>query len=99
MKGKPNLYHGHCRRSLKTKQGISYVVDGEGKLTETEEETAAALNSYYHSVFTKDDLIRNSQHSHKADRHCGDGRICGGCSHGSEHPTKQPIQTKWRVSS
>ena len=56
MKAKPNLYHGHCRRSLKTKQGISNVVDGDGKLTETEEETAAALGTYYESVFTKDDL-------------------------------------------
>ena len=55
MRENPNLYHGHCRRSLKTKQGVSNVVDGTGKLTETEEETAIALNTYYHSVFTNDD--------------------------------------------
>ena len=46
--------HGYCRRSLKTKPGVSYVVDGNGYLTETEEETAIALNTYYHSVFTYD---------------------------------------------
>ena len=55
MKDNPNLYHGHCRRQLKTKQGVSNVIDGDGTLTETEEETAVALNSYYHSVFTYDD--------------------------------------------
>ena len=55
LKEKPNLYFGHCRRSLKTKQGVTNVVDGEGKLTQTEEETARALNTYYHSVFTYDD--------------------------------------------
>lgn len=55
MKSNPNLYHGHCRRSLKTKQGVSNVWDGRGRLTETEEEAAAALNEYYHSVFTNDD--------------------------------------------
>ena len=54
MRDNPNLYHGHCRRSLKTKQGVSNVMDGSGKLTETEEEAATALNSYYHSVFTND---------------------------------------------
>ena len=58
MKENPNIYHGHCRRTLKTKQGVSNVIDGNGKLTETEEETAAALNSYYHSVFTYDDPLR-----------------------------------------
>ena len=55
LKENPNLYFGHCRRSLKNKQGVANVIDGEGKLTETEAETAAALNTYYHSVFTKDD--------------------------------------------
>ena len=55
MKENPNLFHGHCRRSLKTKQGVSNVIDGNGELTETEEEAAFALNTYYHSVFTKDD--------------------------------------------
>ena len=55
MKENPNLYHGHCRRTLKTKQGVSNVVDGTGRLTETEEEAAVALNDYYHSVFTYDD--------------------------------------------
>ena len=56
LKENPNLYYGHCRRSLKTKQGVTNVTDGSGKLTETEEETARALNSYYHSVFTRDDF-------------------------------------------
>ena len=55
MKDNPNLYFGHCRRSLKTKQGVTNVIKADGKLTETEEETATALNLYYHSVFTKDD--------------------------------------------
>ena len=55
MKDNPNLFHGHCRRSLKTKQGVSNVMDGSGRLTETEGEAAAALNTYYHSVFTRDD--------------------------------------------
>ena len=55
MKTNPNLFHGHCRRSLKTKQGVSNVVDGNGSLTETEEEAANALNIYYQSVFTLDD--------------------------------------------
>ena len=55
LKKNLNLYHGHCRRSLKTKQGVTNVVDGNGKLTETENETATALNKYYHSVFTYDD--------------------------------------------
>ena len=55
LKGNPNLYHGHCRRTLKTKQGVTNVMDASGKLTETENETATALNTYYHSVFTKDD--------------------------------------------
>ena len=54
MRENPNLYHGHCRRSLKSKQGVSNVIDGAGKLTETEEEAASALNIYYQSVFTKD---------------------------------------------
>ena len=55
LKENPNLYFGHCRRSLKTKQGVTNVIDGGGKLTETEAETAMALNTYYHSVFTRDD--------------------------------------------
>ena len=55
LKEKPNLYFSHCRRSLKTKQGVTNVIDGEGRLTETEIETATALNTYYHSVFTCDD--------------------------------------------
>ena len=55
LKENPNLYHGHCRRSLKTKQGVTNVIDGKGKLTETDNETATALNEYYHSVFTRDD--------------------------------------------
>ena len=33
------------------------MVDGAGVLTVTEEETAKALNSYYHSVFTRDDEV------------------------------------------
>ena len=55
MKENPKLFHGHCRRTLKTKQGVSNVVDGKGNLTQTEEEAAKALNEYYHSVFTDDD--------------------------------------------
>ena len=55
MKDNPNLFHGHCRRSLKTKQGVSNVMDGSGRLTETEGEAAATLNTYYHLVFTRDD--------------------------------------------
>ena len=31
------------------------MINGEGVMTETENETAGALNSYYHSVFTRDD--------------------------------------------
>ena len=54
MKDNPNLYHGHCRRSLKTKTGVTNVVDEHGVLTETEDQTSSALNKYYHSVFTKD---------------------------------------------
>ena len=57
LKEYPNLYHGHCLRSLKTKPGVTNVIDGNGKLTETETETATALNTYYHSVFTRDDLL------------------------------------------
>ena len=55
MKENPNLYHGHCRRTLKTKQGVSNVVDGNGRLTETEVEAADALSTYYRTVFTEDD--------------------------------------------
>ena len=55
LREKPNLYFGHCRRSLKTKQGVTNVIDGNGRLTQTEDETATALNIYYHSVFTHDD--------------------------------------------
>ena len=55
MKESPNLYFGHCRRTLKTKQGVSNVIDGAGVLTVTERETAGALNEYYYTVFTKDD--------------------------------------------
>ena len=55
MKSNPNLFHGHVRRSLKTKHGISNVIDGNGNLTKTEEETAVAMNVYYESVFTVDD--------------------------------------------
>ena len=40
---------------LKTRQCDSNVVDGNGILTETEEDAASALNLYYHSVFTVDD--------------------------------------------
>ena len=58
MKANPNLYHGYCHHSLKTKSGVSNVVDGNGNLTETEEETAIALNTYYHSVFTYDPFKR-----------------------------------------
>ena len=39
---------------IKTKQGVTNVIDEVGKLTETEDETATALNRYYQSVFTKD---------------------------------------------
>ena len=55
MKDNPSLYHGHCRRTLKTKQGVTNVVDSEGVLTKTEEETAEALSGYYWTVFTRDD--------------------------------------------
>ena len=55
LKENPKLYFGHCRRSLKSKQGVTNVVDGNGKLTETDMETATALNEYYNSVFTRDD--------------------------------------------
>ena len=55
MKDNPNLFHGYCRRSLKAKQGVSNVVDGSGRLTETKGEAAAAPNTYYHLVFTRDD--------------------------------------------
>merc|ERR1739838_555890 len=55
MKTNPRLFHGHCRRSIKTKQGVSNVLDRSGKLTQTEDEAAAALNEYYQSVFTPDD--------------------------------------------
>ena len=60
MKENPNLYHGHCRRTLKTKQGVSNVVTENGDLTETEEEAATALNSYFHSVFTSESETRTS---------------------------------------
>ena len=55
MKENPNLYHGHCRRTLKTKQGVTNVLNQNGVLTETEKETAESLNNYYHTVFTRDD--------------------------------------------
>ena len=55
MKENPKLYFGHCRRTLKTKQGVTNVVDGAGVMTETEDETASALGTYYHTVFTQDD--------------------------------------------
>ena len=55
MKENPNLYHGHCRRSLKTKQGVSNVEDKNGTLTENDAEAATALSQYYQSVFTEDD--------------------------------------------
>ena len=55
IKSNPNLYHGHCRRTLKTKQGVSNVIGPDGTLTETEEEVADALNAFYHSVFTVDE--------------------------------------------
>ena len=54
MKENPSLYHGHCRRSLKTKQGVSKVVKEDGTQTETEGDAAMALNSYFHSGFTSD---------------------------------------------
>ena len=57
LKDNPNLYYGHCRRSLKTKQGVTNVIDGNGNLTETEDATATALNTYYYSVFTNDDPL------------------------------------------
>ena len=57
MKDNPNLYHGHCRRTLKTKQGVSNVVGGDGTLTETEEQTAEELGTYYNSVFTRDEGV------------------------------------------
>jgi hypothetical protein len=60
MKENPNLYHGHCRRTLKTKQGVSNVVKENGELMETEEEAATALNSYFHSVFTSESGTRTS---------------------------------------
>ena len=56
MKRNPNLYHGHCRRTLKTKQGVTNVMKVDGVLTETEQETAESLNTYYHSVFTRDEV-------------------------------------------
>ena len=59
MKHNPNLYHGHCRRTLKTKQGVTNVVKNDGILTESEGETAEALNEYYHSVFTRDDGVQS----------------------------------------
>ena len=46
LKENPNLYYGHCRRSLKTKQGVTNVVDGNGQLTKTEDETGTALGTY-----------------------------------------------------
>ena len=55
MKENPNLYFGHCRRSLKTKPGVTNVIGGDGKRTETENQTATELGTYYHSVFTNDD--------------------------------------------
>ena len=55
MRQNPKLYHGHCRRTLKTKQGVTNVIDSDGILTETEQETAVSLNQYYHSVFTRDE--------------------------------------------
>ena len=55
LKDNPNLYFGHCRRTLKTKQGVSNVIDKDRVMTVTEEETAGALNMYYHSVFTRDE--------------------------------------------
>ena len=55
MKENPKLYFGHCRRTLKTKQGVTNVVNGDGEMTKTEGETASALGTYYHTVFTKDD--------------------------------------------
>ena len=55
LKENPNLYLGHCRRTLKTKQGVTNVMDSEGRLTKTEEETASALNTFYHRSFTRDD--------------------------------------------
>ena len=57
MKENPNLYHGHCHRTLKTKQGVTNVVGGDGTLTETENQTAEELNRYYHSVFTRDEGV------------------------------------------
>ena len=54
MRTHQNLFHGHYRRSLKTKQGVSNVVDENGILTRTAKKAADALNTYYHSVFTMD---------------------------------------------
>ena len=35
MKENPNLYFSHCRRTLKTKQGVTNVINGVGVMTET----------------------------------------------------------------
>jgi len=55
MKENPSIYHGYCRRNLKTKCGVTNVTNQEGNLTENEKETAEALNKFFHSSFTSDD--------------------------------------------
>lgn len=56
MKENPSRYHSHCRKSLKSKPGITNVINNEGLLTQSEQETAEALNTFYQSKFTIDDL-------------------------------------------
>ena len=53
----PKLFWSYVNSKMKSRQPISDLKKGNGELTVNDEEKAEVLNSFFSSVFTKEDLV------------------------------------------
>lgn len=54
-KSNPKQFWGHIRSAYASKPKITAVIDSDGQMTRTDEDTAQVFNNFFISVFNKDD--------------------------------------------
>jgi hypothetical protein len=55
-KTNPKAFYAYARSKLKTKEGIADLEDGDGGVATSDAEKAEVLNTFFSSVFTKEDV-------------------------------------------
>ena len=67
VKQNPKAFYRYAQSKLKTRSTISQLTQPDGTFTTTDKEKANVLNSFFTSVFTRENM---SNMPHQSDKHC-----------------------------